>query len=66
MQANPKFSKPVSQLKPIPIVSTWDRIGIDLIGPLPIIYTCANGNKYNTFKGAAETACQKWGGAQCS
>jgi hypothetical protein len=43
MQANPKFQKPVSQLKPIPISSVWDRIGIDLIGPLPI---SGNGNRY--------------------
>ena len=41
-QANPIFQKPVSQLKPIPISDTWDRIGIDLIGPLPMT---ENGNR---------------------
>ncbi len=42
VQANPKFSKGVSTLKPIPIKDVWHRIGIDLIGPLP---TTANGRK---------------------
>ncbi len=42
VQANPKFSKAVSTLKPTPIKDVWHRIGIDLIGPLP---TTANGRK---------------------
>lgn len=41
-KTNPKFTKSFSSLKPIPISSIWDRIGIDLIGPLP---ATSKGNK---------------------
>ena len=41
-KVNPKFKKSFSTLKSIPISRIWDRVGIDLIGPLP---TTTEGNK---------------------
>ena len=33
---NKKLEKPTASLHPISVDSPWHRIGIDLIGPLPV------------------------------
>eukprot|EP00731_Ephydatia_muelleri_P028242 Em0019g1115a len=41
---NPKFIKSNAMLHPVPVrAQVWHKVGIDLIGPLPLI---AKGNKY--------------------
>ena len=35
-RVNKKLEKPPAELHPIPAESPWYRIGVDLVGPLPI------------------------------
>ncbi|XP_062518093.1 uncharacterized protein LOC134193284 [Corticium candelabrum] len=42
-KTNMKFKKTLSELKPIKVLRPWHRIGIDLVGSLPV---SAFGHKY--------------------
>lgn len=42
-QVNKRLEKPHSKLHPVSVDSPWHRIGIDLVGPLPLT---GNGNSY--------------------
>ena len=35
-RVNKKLHKTPAELHPIPVIGPWQRIGIDLIGPLPL------------------------------
>lgn len=42
-RTNHQLQKPRSELHPIPVTKVWHRVGIDLVGPLPVTEA---GNKY--------------------